>query len=138
VRVERGDRVLRDDVLAVIELPELDRQRQAAQADARFKRANARSAAALTDEGAIASREVQAAQASANMAEAVLAGLDAQKEYAILRAPFSGTITARHADPGALVQSAASARTGALPVVTVGQTDRLRIEAHHCDRRLAE
>ena len=44
--------------------------------------------------------------------------------------PFNGTVTARFADPGALVQNAASSQTSALPVVTVEDTDSLRIYAY--------
>jgi RND family efflux transporter MFP subunit len=44
-----------------------------------------------------------------------------------LRAPFAGIVTARFADPGALIQSAAGAQAGALPVVTVANIQRLRI-----------
>ena len=36
-------------------------------------------------------------------------------------------MTVRYADPGALVQSAATSQTNALPLVTLSQTDRLRI-----------
>ena len=49
------------------------------------------------------------------------------KGYEVMRAPFSGTITARFVDPGALVQSATTNQTAAQPLVTLSQTDRLRI-----------
>jgi multidrug efflux pump subunit AcrA (membrane-fusion protein) len=48
-------------------------------------------------------------------------------DYRTLRAPFAGAVTARFADPGALIQSAAGAQAGALPVVTIANTQRLRI-----------
>ena len=44
-----------------------------------------------------------------------------------MRAPFSGTITARFVDPGALVQGCDGAQTTALPIVTLSETDRLRV-----------
>ena len=44
-----------------------------------------------------------------------------------MRAPFDGIITARYADPGALVQAATGAQTTALPVVAVSETDHLRV-----------
>jgi RND family efflux transporter MFP subunit len=36
-------------------------------------------------------------------------------------------VTARYADPGALVQNATNAQTGAQPVVTVSELDRVRV-----------
>ena len=45
----------------------------------------------------------------------------------MLRAPFDGVVTARFADPGALMQNAQNAQTSSLPVVAVGTTDSLRI-----------
>ena len=127
IYVDRGDRVQENQVLAVIQSPEIDRQHQAASADAEFKRANAQSAAQLSGGGAISARQVESERASAAVAEAVLAGLKTQKAFTILRAPFEGTVTARFADPGALVQNAANAQSGALPVVTISQTDRVRV-----------
>ena len=47
--------------------------------------------------------------------------------YKNLVAPFSGTVTARYADPGALVQNATSSQTSAQPVVTLSELDRVRI-----------
>jgi membrane fusion protein (multidrug efflux system) len=44
-----------------------------------------------------------------------------------MHAPFDGTITARYADPGSLVQAATGAQTGALPLVRISDVTRLRI-----------
>ena len=56
-----------------------------------------------------------------------MATLAQQKSYEVLRAPFAGTVTARYADPGALVQAATGAQTGALPLVTISTPERLRV-----------
>jgi RND family efflux transporter MFP subunit len=50
------------------------------------------------------------------------------KDYETLRAPFAGTIVARYADPGALVQNATQSETSALPVVMIAEIKRLRID----------
>jgi multidrug efflux pump subunit AcrA (membrane-fusion protein) len=50
------------------------------------------------------------------------------KNYENLRAPFRGTITARYADPGALVQNATNSETSALPVVLISEIRRLRVD----------
>lgn len=127
LKVDRGDRVRAGQVLAVIQSPELDRQYDAARADADFKRANAKRAAALAGPGAVSVREAELERTSAQVADAQVAAMATQRGYTILRAPFAGTVTARYADLGALVQNAANAQSGALPVLTVSQLDRLRV-----------
>jgi len=127
VRVDKGDRVQRGQVLATIVSPELDQQLLAARADAQNKRRQAKRMQALAAPGVVAAQDVEAASSSAEVAEAQAEALRTQDAYRSLRAPFAGTITARFADPGALIQNATSAQSGALPVVTVADTRRLRI-----------
>ncbi len=127
IKVDKGDRVRAGAVIAEIESPEIDRQYDAALADAHYKRTNADRAAALAKPGVVAAREADSQVGQAQVAEAQVAALATQKSYETLRAPFSGTVTARFADPGALVQNAMNAQTGALPVVTVSDTSRLRV-----------
>lgn len=127
ISVDRGARVKPNQVLAVIENPELSRQVDAAKADATFRRANAKRVAALAGPGVVSVSEAELEASRAQVAEANVAALTSQQAYTVLRAPFAGTVTARYADPGALVQSAANAQSGALPVVTVSQIDRLRV-----------
>ncbi len=130
IRVDRGDKVSKGQVLAVIDSPELQSQYDAAKADATMKRANATRAAHLAEPGVVSVREAEMDRAQAAVADATVATLATQRDYTTLRAPFAGTVTARYADPGALVQNAGAAQTGALPVVTVGQHDRLRVFAY--------
>lgn len=127
IRVDKGDRVRADQVLAVIESPELDHQYEAAVADARNKQLNARRAATLVQRDLISQQEADQAEADAQVAQQTVAQLATLKSYETLRAPFAGIVTARYADPGALVQNATGAQTSALPVATVARTDRLRV-----------
>jgi RND family efflux transporter MFP subunit len=127
IKVDKGDRVKSGEVIATIESPEIDRQYDAAVADARYKRANADRAAALAKPGVVAAREADAQVGQAQVAEAQVQALATERNYQTLRAPFAGTVTARFADPGALVQNAANAQTSALPVVTISDTSKLRV-----------
>jgi RND family efflux transporter MFP subunit len=127
ILVDKGDRVKSGQLVAVLESPELDSQYQAAVADARNKRIFAARAATLLATESIAIQDAQNAEAAARVAEATAASLKTQKGYQIIRAPFSGTVTARFVDPGALLQTAASSQTSAQPVVTLSRTDRLRV-----------
>jgi membrane fusion protein (multidrug efflux system) len=110
-------------LLAVIESPELDRQYEAAIVDAQNKRKDAERAKALVEKKYISLQDADHAEADARVAEANAEALRTQKGYEILRAPFDSTVTARFADPGALVQSAINAQTTALPLVALSQTD---------------
>lgn len=127
IRVDKGDKVKANQVVAVIESPEIDRQYDAARAAANYKRANAKRAAALAAPGVVSAAEAESQVGEAEVAEAQLATLAQQKAYETLRAPFAGTVTARFADPGALVQAATGAQTGALPLVTIATPERLRV-----------
>jgi len=63
----------------------------------------------------------QADRSAADRAAGVL-------EYTLIRAPFSGVITARYLDPGALVQSAAGSAQGSTrPVLRLSDSSRLRV-----------
>ena len=130
ILVDKGDFVGANQVLAVIESPELDQQYEAALADARNKRVNAGRFRALAGDNASSAQEAERYETDAAVAEANVKSLETLKSYEQIRAPFAGRVTARFADPGALVQNATSTQTGALPVLTVAQTGRLRVYAY--------
>ena len=127
ISVDKGDRVTAGEVLGHIESPETDHQYQAAVADARNKRINANRAKTLVARDMISHQDADQAEADAEVAEANVAELATLRSYELLKAPFDGTVTARYADPGALLQNAANSQTSALPLVTVSETGRLRV-----------
>lgn len=127
INVDKGDRVTEGQVLAVIESPELDRQYDAALADAKNKQADAQRARGLFVSGAMSLQDAERIETIAKVAENTAASLKAQKGYEVVSSPFPGIVTARYADPGALVQNATSAQTSALPIVSLAQIDRLRV-----------
>jgi membrane fusion protein, multidrug efflux system len=127
IRVDKGDRVAAGDVIAIIEAVELDRQYDSAAVDAEDKRRDAVRENTLVAKNLIAQQDADHAEAAARESEANALALKTQKDYETLSAPFAGTITARFADPGALLQSAANSQTTALPLVTLSRTDKLRV-----------
>lgn len=127
MKVDRGDKVACNQVLATIDTPELDRQYEGAVADAKNKRSIAKRNKELLPKGAASAEYAETTEAQAQMAEARAASLQAELDYKLLRAPFDATVTARFADPGALVQAATSSQTTALPILTLSDLDRLRI-----------
>ena len=136
INVDRGDRVRAGSTIAVIESPETDRDYQSLQADAENKRMISKRSEALGREALLAPNAVEQAQADSRMADAKLASQAVQRGYEVLKAPFDGTITARFADPGALVQNAANAQSSALPLVTLARLDRLKVTLY-LDQRSA-
>jgi RND family efflux transporter MFP subunit len=85
--------------------------------------------------------KLQVAEAQLNTAKASIAVAEEQvrvqeanearvktlSSYAIITAPFSGVITKRNADKGALIQQGTASQTQAMPVVRLSQIDRLRL-----------
>jgi membrane fusion protein, multidrug efflux system len=127
LRVDKGDRVKVNQVLATVIAPELDAQYLAAEADARNKRVNAKRLTALAPSGVVSAQELEQGQAAADVAEATQTAISNQRDYRVIRAPFSGVVTARFADPGTLIQSAANAQSGAVPIVSIAKGDTLRV-----------
>ena len=127
ISVDKGDSVRANQTIAVIESPEIDKQYQAAVADAHNKELIANRAATLVKKEMISQQDADQAEADAAVSKANLEQIGTLKSYEQLRAPFSGTVTARYADPGALIQNAATSQTSALPLVEISETSRLRI-----------
>ena len=127
IKVDKGDHVSSGEVLATIESPETDRAYSAVKADYDNKALTASRVDKLLANQLVSPEEADNARTEATIAHERLQGLSEERGYETLRAPFAGTVTARYADPGALVQNAATSQTNALPVVTVSQTNRLRV-----------
>ena len=127
ISVDKGDSVHANQAIAVIDSPETDKQYQAAVADAHNKELIANRAATLVKKEMISQQDADQSEADAAVSKANLEQIGTLKAYEQLRSPFAGTVTTRYADPGALIQNAATSQTSALPLVEVSQTSRLRI-----------
>jgi membrane fusion protein, multidrug efflux system len=127
IKVDKGDQVRKNQLIATVKAPEFDQQFDAALADAKNKRINARRLAALAPAGVVSAQELELGQATADVADATQAALATQRGYRVIRAPFDGVVTARFADPGTLIQNAANAQSGAVPIVAVAKGDELRV-----------
>jgi RND family efflux transporter MFP subunit len=154
ISVDAGDVVKDNQMLAVLEVPELklemehasDSERRALaevdHAQAAFDEAHqAYTRLAATDKAQprlIAAQDMDAARAKDRAAEAaLLSAKEAVKvvatevkknqtmlDYAKITAPFAGVITKRYASTGALIQAGTS--SGAMPLVRLSQNDKLR------------
>ncbi|MDF4205583.1 efflux RND transporter periplasmic adaptor subunit [Pseudomonas protegens] len=114
-----GTHVAAGQVLAHIDSPDLDQQVAQARARMTQQQANARLAQTTAErwQNLLASHSVSrqeadektsnaaAAKANAEAAAADYARLSALEDYKTIRAPFAGTLTARHTDIGQLIKA---------------------------------
>lgn len=154
VAVDLGDRVKAGDVLARIEVPELEQEAVRLRADAGLAQAGVRRAEAdrdlkrliqrrtaevaarspdlvsqeSVDEAKgqldVAEAELAVARARLAAASARTAEAEVRLSFAVVRAPFDGTITQRWADPGTLLRAGEAGRIVALAAV---RTLRLQV-----------
>jgi RND family efflux transporter MFP subunit len=80
--------------------------------------------------------EAQVSTAKANLAAirqqvevsgATKARVRTMMSYLRITAPFSGTVTKRYADAGAMIQAGTASQTQTMPVIRLSQVDRLRL-----------
>lgn len=130
ISVDRGDTVRAGQVVAELDLPELAAERGKLEAEARFAQAEADRVKAARAQAPDLITPQLADQAAARLAAAqsALRQNEALLAYGRLTAPFAGTITQRHVDPGAFVPAAtAGAGPAAAAIVTLADYQVVRI-----------
>lgn len=129
---DKGDAVKKDQVVAVIDAPEVDEQYQQALADYKIKKITFERLSKVWKESpdVIAKQDVDVAEAAYEGAKNLMQRRAVLRDYTKVRAPYDGVITARFADPGALIQVATSSATTAIPLFTVMDLATVRIYAN--------
>jgi membrane fusion protein, multidrug efflux system len=134
--VERGDRVKKGQILALVRPSDLPDQLAAARssigqikAQAALARTNFERANKLAPSGVVSQQELQSASAALASAESSEASMQAQISGLAIRlgetriaSPINGYVSARRLDPGALVGP-----PGGGAIVTIVRMDRLRV-----------
>lgn len=134
--VDRGDRVKKGQIVALVRPSDLPDQLAAARssigqikAQATLARTNYQRAQKLAPSGVVSQQELQSAGAALASAEAVEASMQAQISGLATRlgetrilSPMTGYVSARRLDPGALVGP-----TGGGAILTIVRMDRLRV-----------
>jgi RND family efflux transporter MFP subunit len=134
--VERGDRVKKGQIVALVRPSDLPDQLAAARssigqikAQAALARTNYDRASKLAPSGVVSQQELQSASAALASAESSEASMQAQISGLAIRlgetritSPITGYVSARRLDPGALVGP-----PGGGAIITVVRMDRLRV-----------
>ncbi|MGH7918219.1 MAG: efflux RND transporter periplasmic adaptor subunit, partial [Candidatus Binataceae bacterium] len=109
IYVDKGDRVKKGQVLAVIEVPELKQRLERAKANLAIQRITYQRLHKVwsTDPRLVALENVDIARSKYRQAKAEADELAAMDSYTQIIAPFDGVITGRFVDPGALIKAGA-------------------------------
>jgi multidrug efflux pump subunit AcrA (membrane-fusion protein) len=150
ISVDKGDSVKAGQVLAEIEVPELQSNLARSQASLEIERItyDRLKRVQQSDSRLISQQDVDMAYAKYREAQAAAATLQTMFGYTKIIAPFDGVITGRFADPGALIRAgggdigvdesaglispgategAGGHREGGGPILTLADIDKLRI-----------
>ena len=150
ISVDKGDWVKKGQVLAVVEVPELQSNLAHAQARLVIERVTYQRIARVqkTDPRLVSQEDVDIAYARYQEAQEAVRTLQTMVGYTKIIAPFNGVITGRFADPGALIRAgggdfgvnetsglispgategAGGHRTGGGPVLTLADIDTVRV-----------
>jgi RND family efflux transporter MFP subunit len=126
---DKGDSAKKGQLLATLEAPEVEQKYLEAKADYAIKRITYERLHNVWKENpdVIAKQDVDVAKAATEAAKHLMNNRRTMLDYTKVYAPFSGVITARFADPGALIQSAAISTTQAVPLYTIMDMETVRV-----------
>ena len=120
--VELGASVRQGQLLATLDVPEIEQDIARAQADLQLAESNLSRVSSVTLPGAIARQDVDSRQAAVSVGQANLRRLETLRALQTIRAPFSGIITARNVEVGDLITPSSQR-----PLFTLAQLDTLRV-----------
>ena len=144
MNVDFGDQVKAGQLMATLEVPELQAELDNAQATGQKAQADYTNAHLIYTRlqsvnkdhpNLVAQQDLDTAEANELTTAAAIAAAKANIEkyqtmvsYTQITAPFDGVVTHRYADPGTLIQAGTSSDTQALPLVRVSDNYRLRLD----------
>jgi len=126
IRVDKGSRVRKGDLLAVIESPETVKQTLALKSNYENLQRTADKYVQLGKDRIASALDVDNAKAAALVARQNWLAQAELEGYQKLVAPFPGVVTARFVDTGAFIQNA-SGSLASQPIVTISDVSRLRV-----------
>jgi RND family efflux transporter MFP subunit len=120
--VDIGAQVKQGQVLATIDVPELDQDIARAKADQQLAQTNLDRLQSVQLPGAVAKQDIDTRRSAVTVAQAAVGRLQALKDLQQIRAPFTGIITSRTAENGNLVSPG-----GGQPLFTISELGMLRV-----------
>jgi membrane fusion protein, multidrug efflux system len=132
IYVDKGDRVKKGQVIAILESPELDKQVADAKAAYWYQEVTDRRNQYLLNEGVIAQQMADDTHALMLQTKAAYEQMVAIQSYEIVRSLFDGVVTARFFDQGALIPQSTSPSTftSNTPIISMATLRPLRIYAN--------
>ena len=140
IGVDKGDWVKKGQVLAEIEVPELEQRLHRARANLAVQRGTYERLERVwkTDHRLVAREDVDVAEGQFEEAKAEVEELETLVGYTHIVSPFDGVVTARYVDPGALIQASghgegsgsegsAPEKDSSAPIVTMADIQTLRV-----------
>ena len=128
LKVDKGDRIHKGQLLAILTSPELDQQVANARANYNLAVITDKRNQALLRAQVIAQQTADETHASMLQAKATLAQDVANQQYETITAPFDGIVTARYIDPGHLVPANTSPGTpGSGAIISIARYKPLRV-----------
>ena len=131
INVDKGDTVKEGDTLAEIEAPEMEADLVKARAEAEAAQIDYKRVTEAQKKASdlVVPQTVDAARAKSGVAVAGLQRIETLLSYAKITAPFSGVITKRWVDPGALIPAATSSSAAkSAAVLTLMDFTTVRID----------
>jgi RND family efflux transporter MFP subunit len=129
ILVDKGDRVKKGQLVAILDSPELDQQVANARATYELAQLTDKRNQSLLEAGVIAAQSADQSHAQMVESKAGLDQLVAMQSYEEIRAPFSGLVTARYVDPGALIPASTAQASSPMPIIALAAVSQLRIYA---------
>src|SRR5579863_2880736 len=131
IKVDKGDRIHKGQLLAILTSPELDQQVANARANYNLAVITDKRNQALLRARVIAQQMADESHAAMLQARATLNQDLANQQYETITAPFDGIVTARYIDPGHLVPASTAPGTpGAGAIISVARMAPLRVFAY--------
>ena len=129
IKVDKGDRVTRGQLLAILDTPDLDKQVADAKANYWLQAITDKRDQALVHQQVIAQQDADNQHSVMLQAKATYEQLLAEQGYKVITAQFDGIISARFVDPGALIPQSTTS-LGGTPIVSVSSMAPLRVYAY--------
>ena len=128
IKVDKGDRIHKGQLLAVLTSPELDQQVANARANYNLALITDKRNQALVRAQVIAQQTADESHGAMLQARATLAQDIANQQYETITAPFDGIVTARYIDPGHLVPANTTPGTpGSGAIISISRYSPLRV-----------